>query len=137
MRDLSLISKRHQRYENGVPVKDMQYCGRALIIQNADFRQMMDGMPVSPTEGFVVRMINTDVRDVNGNYLEMMQPKLMKLVSDTGYKMELRGVTLRFMDTVADYSDYSITLHLVNRNVVKCVLHILDRGIDLEYDIQP
>lgn len=51
--------------------------------------------------------------------------------------MELRGVTLRVMGAVADYSDYSITLHLVNRNVVKCVLHMLDRGVDIEYlDIQ-
>lgn len=75
MRDLSLISKRHQRYENGVPVMGMQYCGRALIIKNADFRQLMDGAPVSPTEGFIVRMINTDVNQ------DMMQPKLMQLVS--------------------------------------------------------
>lgn len=132
MRDLSLISKRHQRYENGVPVMGMQYCGRALIIQNADFRQLMNGAPVSPSEGFIVRMINTDVSQ------DMMQPKLMQLVSDTGNKMELRGVTLRVMGAVADYSDYSITLHLVNRNVVKFVLHMLDRGIDIEYmDLQP
>lgn len=132
MRDLSLISKRHQRYENGVPVMGMQYCGRALIIQNADFRQLMNGAPVSPSEGFIVRMINTDVSQ------DMMQPKLMQLVSDTGNKMELRRVTLRVMGAVADYSDYSITLHLVNRNVVKFVLHMLDRGIDIEYmDLQP
>jgi len=132
MRDLSLISKRHQRYENGVPVMGMQYCGRALIIQNADFRQLMNGAPVSPSEGFIVRMINTDVSQ------DMMQPKLMQLVSDTGNKMELRGVTLRVMGAVADYSDYSITLNLVNRNVVKFVLHMLDRGVDIEYlDIQP
>ncbi len=110
----------------------MQYCGRALIIQNADFRQLMNGAPVSPSEGFIVRMINTDVSQ------DMMQPKLMQLVSDTGNKMELRRVTLRVMGAVADYSDYSITLHLVNRNVVKFVLHMLDRGIDIEYmDLQP
>lgn len=33
MQDLTLISKRHQRYERGVPVMGMQHCGRALIIK--------------------------------------------------------------------------------------------------------
>lgn len=139
MQDLSLISKRHQRYENGVSTMGMQYCGRALIIKNADFTKLMNGAPVSPSEGFLVRMFNYDVRDANGNYQEMMQPKLMELVSDTVNKIELRGVALKLRGvTGADFTDYSITLHLVNRKVAKCVLHMLDRGIDIEYlDIQP
>ena len=139
MQDLTLISKRHQRYERGVPVMGMQHCGRALIIKNSDFRELMKGAPVTPTEGFLVRMINTDERDAMGNYQEMMQPKLMTLVSDTTNKIELKGVALTMMGIkTVDFSDYSITLHLVNRMVAKCVLHMLDRGIDIEYlDIQP
>lgn len=117
----------------------MQHCGRALIIKNSDFRELMKGAPVTPTEGFLVRMINTDVRDAMGNYQEMMQPQLMTLVSDTTNKIELKGVALTMMGIkTVDFSDYSITLHLVNRMVAKCVLHMLDRGIDIEYlDIQP
>ena len=86
-----------------------------------------------------MRMINTDVRDAKGDYQEMMQPKLMTLVSDIANKIELKGVALTMMGVKAvDFSDYSITLHLVNRMVAKCILHILDRGIDIEYlDIQP
>lgn len=139
MQDLTLISKRHQRYESGVPVRGIQHCGRALIIKNSDFRELMNGAPVTPTEGFLVRMINTDVRDAKGNYQEMMQPKLMTLVSDIANKIELKGVALTMMGVKAvDFSDYSITLHLVNRMVAKCILHILDRGVDIEYlDIQP
>lgn len=139
MQDLTLISKRHQRYERGVPVMGIQYCGRAIVIKNTDFRQLMRGAQVSPTEGFLVRMINTDMRDLNGNYQEMMRPKLMTLVSDTTNKIELNGVALKIMGTSAvDFSDYAITLHLINRKVAKCVLHMLDRGIDIEYlDIQP
>ena len=134
MQDLTLISQKHQRYENGIPVMGMQQCGRALIIKNSDFRQLMKGAPVTPSEGFLVRLFNTDVRDAQGNYQEMMMPKLMALVSDTTNKIELKGVVLKLMGINGrDYSDYAITLHLVNRNVVKCVLHMLDRGIDIEY----
>ena len=139
MQDLTLISKRHQRYEQGMPVMGVQDCGRALIIKESDFCKLMDGVPVEPSAGFIIRMVNTDVRDAKGNYLEMMQPKLMTLVSNTPNKIELKGVVLYLMGTKsADFSNYSITLHLINRKVVKCVLHMLDRGIDIEYlDIHP
>ena len=64
-----------------------------------------------------------------------MQPKLMEMEADLGNKILLRGVTLKAMGVVAlDNKDYGITLHLNNRNVVKCVLHLLDRGVDIEYD---
>lgn len=136
MKDLSLISKRHQRYEHGMPLKGMQYCGRAIIIKNSDFRELMKGAPVTPTEGFLVRMINIDTRDSKGNYLEMMQPKLMTLTSETIDEIELRGVALTLMGiTAIDFSDYSITLHIANHEVTKCVLHMLDRGIDIEYHV--
>lgn len=135
MRDLTLISKKHLRYEHGVPVKGMQHCGRVMIIKNSNFSHLMNGTPVTPTEGFLVRIINTDVQ----GYPDVMQPKLMTLVSDTTNKIELKGVPLTMMGiNAADFSDYAITLHLINRKVVKSVLHILDRGVDIEYlDIQP
>ena len=81
MQDLTLISERHQRYENNVPVMGMQFAKRALIIKNMDFCQFMK-TTVSPADGFIVRMINMDAQDANGNYRDMMQPKLMEMVSD-------------------------------------------------------
>ena len=102
-----------------------------------DFCQFMK-TTVSPADGFIVRMINMDAQDANGNYRDMMQPKLMEMVSDNINRIELKGVTLKLMGvTCVDYSAYSISLHLINRKVVKCVLHMLDRGVDIEYlDIQ-
>ena len=42
---------------------------------------------------------------------------------------------LKTMGIVAyDNKDYGMTLHLKNKNVVKCVLHLYDRGVDIEYD---
>ena len=32
-----------------------------------------------------------------------------------------------------DYSDYGLTIYYKNSNVCKCVLHMYDRGVDLEY----
>ena len=66
---------------------------------------------------------------------QQMQPKLMVMVADTGDKIELRGVQLKAMGSVAyDNKDYGITLYARNRQVVKCVLHLYDRGVDIEYD---
>ena len=126
MRDLTLISSRHQRYEQCVPVRGVQYCKRAIIIKNQDFRELID-IPdyLLDVEGFVVKMYNMDAGDSNGYYPEMMSPKLMQMVSDKTDKIELRGVPL------LNFSDYAITLHLINRKVDRCVLHMLDR--DIEY----
>ena len=128
MRDLTLISSRHQRYEQGFPVRGMQYCKRAIMIKNQDFRELVD-IPdfLLDVEGFVVEMYNLDAINFYGNHPEMMSPKLMQLVSDETDKIELRGVPL------LNFSDYAITLHLINRKVDKCVLHMLDRNIDIEY----
>ena len=116
----------------------LQHGERILAITKSDFRKLMKGAPVIPDKGYLVRMLNADIKDANGNYQEMMQPKLMQLVSDTVNKIELRGVTLKIMGvTGINFNDYAITLHLVNQKVTKCILHMLDRNIDIEYlDIQ-
>lgn len=134
MQDLKFISKKHQRYEHGVPVMGVQQCGRAIIIKNANFCQLMQLPSLTPAEGILVHMVNTDVRDAQGNYLSMMLPKLMTLVSETTNKIELKGASLTMMGVkVTMFEDYAITLHLINCKVAKCVLHMLDRDIDIEY----
>lgn len=131
MVDLVLISSRHQRYENGYPVMGRQYCKRAIKIENKEFSSMFNGLSVTPKNGFLVTMWNMD----GLTPAQQMQPKLMELESDTGNKIKLRGVALEAMGVVAyDNRDYGITLYLKDRNVEKCVLHMYDRGIDIEYD---
>lgn len=131
MVDLVLKSTHHQRYQNGVPVMGSQYCNRTIKIENKVFKEMFNGLDVSPKEGFLVTMWNMDMPTPT----HQMQPKLMVMVADTGDKIELRGIQLKAMGVVAyDNKDYGITLHLRNRNVVKCTLHMYDRGVDIEYD---
>lgn len=131
MQDLVLKSTHHQRYQNGIPVMGSQYCNRTIKIENKVFKEMFNGLDVTPKEGFLVTMWNMDMPVPT----QQMQPKLMEMVADMGDKILLHGVTLKAMGVVAfDNKDYGITLYLKNRNVVKCVLHLLDRGVDIEYD---
>ena len=131
MQDLVLKSTHHQRYQNGIPVMGSQYCNRTIKIENKVFKDMFNGLDVNPKEGFLVTMWNMDTLTPT----HQMQPKLMEMEADLGNKILLRGVTLKAMGVVAfDNKDYGMTLHLKNRNVVKCVLHLLDRGVDIEYD---
>ncbi|MBE6224910.1 MAG: hypothetical protein E7122_06765 [Bacteroidales bacterium] len=131
MVDLVLKSTHHQRYQNGIPVMGDQYCNRTIKIENKVFKEMFNGLDVSPKEGFLVTMWNMDMLTPT----QQMQPKLMEMVADRGNTIELRGVQLKAMGVVAfDNKDYGITLHLKNRQVVKCVLHLYDREVDIEYD---
>ena len=131
MVDLVLKSTHHQRYQNGVPVMGSQYCNRTIKIENKVFKEMFNGLEVTPKDGFLVTMWNMDTLTP----VQQMHPKLMEMVADMGDKILLRGVTLKTNGIVAfDNKDYGMTLHLRNRNVVKCVLHIYDRGVDIEYD---
>lgn len=131
MVDLVLKSTHHQRYQNGIPVMGSQYCSRTIKIENKVFKDMFNGLDVNPKEGFLVTMWNMDMPTPT----QQMQPKLMVMVADTGDKIELRGVQLKAIGVVSyDNKDYGITLHLRNRNVVKCTLHMYDRGVNIEYD---
>ncbi|MBO5141390.1 MAG: hypothetical protein J6C46_00035 [Clostridia bacterium] len=131
MVDLVLKSTHHQRYQNDIPVMGAQYCNRTIKIENKVFKEMFNGLDVSPKQGFLVTMWNMDMPTPT----QQMQPKLMEMITDTGDKILLHGITLRTQGMVVyDNKDYGITLHLKNRNVVKCVLHLYDRGVDIEYD---
>ena len=131
MQNLVLKSTHHQRYQNGIPVMGAQYCNRTIKIENKVFKEMFNGLDVSPKQGFLVTMWNMDMP----NPTPQMQPKLMEMVTNTDDKILLRGVVLKTMGIVAyDNKDYGMTLHLKNKNVVKCVLHLYDRGVDIEYD---
>lgn len=133
MQDLTLISHNHQRYENGVPVMGLQIYDRAIIVQNKNFSELFSGIDVDPSEGYLVRMINMDINK------DQMIPKLMKMVSDNGNSILLKGVTLKVMGSIispaTDCKDYGLKLILKDRIVVKCILYMYDRNTEIEYNI--
>ena len=129
--NLVLKSTHHQRSQNDIPVMGPQYCNRQIKIEHKIFKDMFGGLDVNPIEGFLVTMWNTDLEPPT----QHMQPKLMEMVYDAGDEILLRGVMLTAMGRVMhDDKDYGITLYLENRSVVKCVLHMYDRDVDIEYD---
>ena len=129
--DLVLESTHHQRYQNDIPVMGAQYCNRKIKIEHKIFKEIFNGLDVNPKEGFLVTMLNTDMMPP----IQHMQPKMMKMVYDTGDEILLQGIVLEAMGHVVhNDKNYGITLQLENRNVVKCVLHLYDRDIDIEYD---
>lgn len=131
MLDLILNSTHHQRYQNGIPVMGSQFCNRMIKIENKDFSTMFNGLDVTPKRGFLVTMWNMDTLTPT----QQMQPKVMEMVADMGDKILLRGVVLKSMGMVVyDNKYYGITLYTPNRQVEKCVLHLYDRGVDIEYD---
>ena len=129
--DLVLKSTRHQRFQNDIPVMGAQHCNRKIKIEHKIFKEMFNGLDVNPKEGYLVTMWNTDMEPPT----QHMQPKMMEMVYDTGDKILLQGVALKALGRVMhNDKDYGITLHLENRNVIKCVLHMYDREVDIEYD---
>ena len=134
MIDLTIISNCHQRYQNDTPIFGTQYCKRAIIVQNTDFADLIKGLQTTPSEGYLVRMINMDINQ------DQMQPKPMVLVADNGDSILLRGATFKFMGVPVpgvDFKDYGLELVLRNRKVIKCILYMYDRDTRIEYcDIQ-
>lgn len=122
-------SSSHQRYQSGNPVMGLQLCRRTIKVEK-NIRGC-SGYQLRSGDGYIVRMINDDIQR------DQMAPKPMRVISATPNLIELRGYP-----TVAqtpfgwqdfDLSDYALSVCLSGGIVTKCVLHMTDRNIDLEY----
>ncbi len=60
-----------------------------------------------------------------------MAPKQMKVIKETGDKIVLRGYGYDAMG--ASFADYGLTINFKNGEVEKCILHMHDRNVDIEY----
>ncbi len=125
----TFISDCHQRYEAGKPVKELQYCGRTVsVIKNTNG---CPGYLLEAGVGYIVKLFNDDLGKPN------MSDKPMKLIRATDDIAEFRGFPIYAQSPFGwqevDYSDYGLTVHYKNSEVDRCVLHMYDRGVDLEY----
>ncbi|MDE7025883.1 MAG: hypothetical protein K2O88_08410 [Paramuribaculum sp.] len=127
--EFTFHSSQHQRYQSGIPVMGLQTCGRTVKVEKNV--RGCSGYQLRPGDGYIVRMINDDIQR------DQMAPKPMRVIASTPERIELRGYP-----TVAqtpfgwqdfDLSDYALTVYLSNGTVTKCVLHMTDRNVDLEY----
>lgn len=110
-------SSDHLRYENGKHVSGPH--GRAP-------REVKVEPNISGNEGYTVTMFNTD-----GQRVVQMAPKQMKIIQQSAEKIVLRGYGSDMMG--ASFSDYGLTILYSNSQVVKCILHMYDRNVDIEY----
>ena len=122
-------SNQHQRYENGNPVKGLQECPRVVKVEKNV--NGCNGYQLKSGDGYIVRMINGDTGQ------PQMSAKPMRVIKSTATEVTLRGYMVSaqtpfgFQDV--DMADYGLTVSLKDDKVVKCVLHMYDRNVDIEY----
>jgi hypothetical protein len=125
--DLNIVfmSSDHIRYENG----------RRVAGPFGGARRVVTVEPNS-SGGHLVTMYNMDgVHPVWRNNIQMT-PKPMIVVNETSRSIELRGSDrVRGQMGYPDgyLRNYGITIHHSNNEVEKIILHMHDRGIDIEY----
>ena len=119
----------HQRYENGSPVQGLQDCIRTVsVVKNTNG---CPGYRLQPGIGYIVKVYNDDLGKPN------MSDKPMKVVRKTADMLELRGFPIEaqtpFGWQEVDYRDYGFIVHYKEGKVDKCVLHMYDRNVRIEY----
>lgn len=119
----------HQRFENGSEVMGLQQCIRTVSVEKNT--NGCRGYKLNPGDGYIVKVFNDDLGKPN------MSDKPMRIISKTSDKVELRGFPIEaqtpFGWQEVDYRDYGFTVYYINGKVSKCVLHMFDRNVDLEY----
>jgi hypothetical protein len=107
----------------------LQQCIRTVRVEKNT--NGCSGYRLSPGDGYIVKIYNDDLGKPN------MSDKPMRIVSKTSTKVELRGFPIEaqtpFGWQEVDYRDYGFTIYYTNGKVSKCVLHMFDRNVDLEY----
>lgn len=115
-------SSDHLRYENGKHVSGPHGgAGRAVKVEPN----------INGGEGVSVTMYNLDGNHPVWQNNVQMAPKQMKVIDSNDNKIVLRGYGQDAMG--ASFSDYGLTINLKNGELFNCILHMHDRGVDIEY----
>lgn len=111
-------SSDHIRYENGIQVSGPHGgAPRAIKVESN----------INGGEGYTVTLFNIDGERSS----VQMAPKQMKLKQADNNKIELIGFG---SDSIgASFADYGLTVFHSNTKITKCILHMFDRNIKIEY----
>lgn len=110
-------SSDHLRYENGRHVSGPHGgAPRAVKVEPN----------ITGNIGYTVTMFNTD-----GQTSVQMAPKQMKIIQQANNKIVLRGYGYDNMGS--SFADYGLSVFYKNNDIEKCILHMHDRNIDIEY----
>jgi len=120
--DFVFKSRDHLRYENSVHVSGPHGgAGRAVKVEPN----------ITGDKGYSVTLYNLDGNHPVWKNNVQMAPKQMEIIQETDDKVVLRGYGHDNMGS--SFTDYGLTIHFVNGEVNKCILHMHDRGVDIEY----
>ena len=122
-------SNQHQRYENEKPVQGLQECPRIIKVEKNV--NGCSGYQLKSGDGYIIRMINGDTGQ------PQMSAKPMRVIKSTADEAVFRGYMVSAQTPFGyqdiDMADYGLTVSLKDGKVVKCVLHMYDRYVDIEY----
>ena len=122
--DLNFVFKSsdHLRYENGKHVSGPHGgAGRAVKVETN----------ISGGEGYTITLYNLDGNHPVWQNNVQMAPKQMKVIQQSSNKIVLRGYGQDAMG--GSFADYGLTIYFDNEQVSKCILHMHDRNVDIEY----
>ena len=129
-------SSDHLRYENGVHVAG-PHGGANRAVKVEPNINGCNGYNIQEGDGYIVTIYNLDGMHPAWQNNVQMSPKPMRIVSQSVDKIVLRGYPVQAMSPFGwiDFNgeDYGLTIYIQDEEVDKCVLHLHDRKIDLEY----
>ena len=86
---------------------------------------------ITGKEGYTVTVFTLDGVHPLWQDNVMMAPKQMKVVKQEGGKTVLRGYGSD--SSGATFANYGLTINMTGNEVDKCILHLHDRGVDIDY----
>jgi len=120
--DFIFSSSDHLRFQNGVHVAGPHGGARRAIKVEPN---------IEGHEGYTVTIFNLDGNHPLWQNNVQMAPKQMKLLKQEGNKIVLRGYGHDALG--GSFADYGITIFVEGDEINKCILHMHDRGVDVEY----
>ena len=122
-------SNQHQRYEKGAPVKGIQNCIRTITVEKNS--KGCNGYRLEPGDGYIIKIFNNELGR------PQMADKPMRICRRSETSIEFRGFPILAQTPFGwqeiDLSDYGLIVYYENGIVSKCVLHMFDRNVFIEY----
>ncbi|MBC7388493.1 MAG: hypothetical protein H7329_04720 [Opitutaceae bacterium] len=120
--DFVFKSSDHLRYENGRYVSGPHGgAARAVKVEPN----------INGGDGVTVTLYNLDADHPIWQNNVQMAPKQMKIIQQDDSKIVLQGYGHDPMGS--SFADYGMTIKLKNGGLDNCILHMHDRGVDIEY----
>lgn len=115
-------SSDHIRYQNGIHVSGPHGGARRAVKVEPN---------IQGNEGYTVTLYNVDGPHPLWQNNLQMAPKQMRIIEQSKNTVVLRGYGHDAMG--GSFADYGLTIHYESNEVNKCTLHMLDRGVNIDY----